>query len=384
MQQPAQEAETLPQVAVLAWLFPLANLLRRSGRRSWLTWDLVLLDLVLVATIVVASFEHREDPAWIGHLGREPVAALGLEVEPREQALIVVGVLPDSSGREAGVQLGDAIVTIDDELVFDAAMVNRRIEPRPIGTTFRLLVRRDARNHMLEVQSIARWQTTTSAIARVALHRLVTALVVVLTLAGVAIVMWRRKAPWPWAPFVVLGLLLGQALLGGQVDPLVSSLCVAVSASLFVRRIRSDRAPALDTLRTTVGTTLALPVLALRGFFVGLLVAYALGIPFPNMGAAAVTWSTGLAIVVGVPVMEELVFRGLLLPTMARAMRPWTALCVTSLLFGGLHCFGPTNPGAATAYGFALGYLRLRTGRVVPCILVHAAINGVALALGMA
>lgn len=385
MERPEDEDATIARVPVLAWLLPLVHLIRPSGRRSRLTWVLALLDVLVIAGLVSAAVQHRDDPLWIGHLGREPVPAVGFRAEPRGQTLEVVEVPPDSPASDAGLVPGDVILTIEDELVFDQPMLDRRVLVHPIGTTFRILVARDGHNELLEVPSGARWHTSKQARARVSLLRVATVVGVLGTLVVVAILLWRRKAPWAWAPLFVLGLLLAQGLLADQIGPLLAAVCVAILANIFVRRIRSDAAAPRATLKITLGTMLALPIVALRGFLVGLVVAYILDIPFPDLGAAvlfeaAAPWLTSA---LAVPVMEELVFRGLLLPTLARGMRPWAALVVTSLVFGTLHVLGPTNPGAATAYGFVLGYLRLRTGRILPCIVVHAAINAVALALGL-
>ena len=385
MEQPTHEDTTIARVPVLAWLLPLVYLMRRAGRRSRLTWVLALVDLLMLVGLVTAAVQHRDDPAWIGHLGREPVPAVGFRAEPRGQALVVVDVAPDSPATEAGLEPGDAILTIDDELVFDQPMVDRRVLPHPLGTTFRILVRRDGHNEMLEIPSGVRWQTSKQARARVSLLRVATVVGVLCTLVVVSIVLWRRKTPWAWAPLFVLGLLLSQGLLADQIGPPLAALCVAILANIFVRRIRSDRAAPRATLKIALGTVLALPIRVLRGFLVGRVVAYLLGSPFPDVGAAdlfatATPWITGA---LAVPVMEELVFRGLLLPVLARGMRPWTALTLTSVVFGALHILGTTNPGAATAYGLVLGYLRLRTGRIVPCIVVHAAINATALAIGL-
>lgn len=385
MEAEGDEDATIARVPVLAWLLPLVHLIRRSGRRSRLTRVLALLDVLVIVGLVSAALQHRDDPVWAGHLGREPVPAVGFEAESRGQSLVVVDVSPDSPASEAGLVPGDVVLTIDDELVFDQAMVDRRVLPRPVGTTFRILVRRDGHNEMLEVPSGTRWHTSKQARARVSLLRVATVVGVLCTLVVVAIVSWRRKATWAGAPLIVLGLLLGQGLLADQIGPLLAAVCVAILANTFVRRIRSDRAAPRATLKITLGTILALPIVAVRGFLVGLVVAYVLDIPFPDLGAAAIldAATPWLTTALAVPVMEELVFRGLLLPTLARGIRPWPALVVTSLVFGTLHILGPTNPGAATAYGFVLGYLRLRTGRIVPCIVVHVAINATALALGM-
>ena len=90
------------------------------------------------------------------------------------------------------------------------------------------------------------------------------------------------------------------------------------------------------------------------------------------------------AIAIAPAVCEEIVFRGALLPSFVRFFREWGAVLLSSLLFGIIH-IDPTTSGAftlyrvpfATAVGFGLGVLRVRSGSLVPCILAHAVLNSI-------
>jgi membrane protease YdiL (CAAX protease family) len=94
----------------------------------------------------------------------------------------------------------------------------------------------------------------------------------------------------------------------------------------------------------------------------------------------------GLAICVGAPLLEELFFRGVLLPTLARRMPVQAAMLVQALVFASLHL--SLGIGWATAAltvtaigvaGYGLAFLRVHTASLVPPIVAHSAFNLVAL-----
>ena len=93
-----------------------------------------------------------------------------------------------------------------------------------------------------------------------------------------------------------------------------------------------------------------------------------------------------LAVVVA-PVVEELLFRGVVLRGLMLRLGFWPAATTSSVLFGALHAQG--NPAEAALLAIATGVFGLglcvlvrRTGRLAPAIGVHAVRN--ALALGAA
>jgi len=82
-----------------------------------------------------------------------------------------------------------------------------------------------------------------------------------------------------------------------------------------------------------------------------------------------------LALVVIVPICEELLFRGLLLRGLNHTYGAIPALLVSSILFGLSHFRLPTAILPATAAGLLLGLVVLRRGSIWPSIALHAAVN---------
>ena len=75
------------------------------------------------------------------------------------------------------------------------------------------------------------------------------------------------------------------------------------------------------------------------------------------------------------PLYEELVFRATVLPTMANAYGAGVGVLLSSLLFAAAHLslveFFPL-----LTLGLGLGWLRLKSGRLSACVLMHATWNG--------
>ncbi|HUJ74281.1 MAG TPA: type II CAAX endopeptidase family protein, partial [bacterium] len=75
------------------------------------------------------------------------------------------------------------------------------------------------------------------------------------------------------------------------------------------------------------------------------------------------------------PIVEEVIFRGVLLRGFAAHYGKARGLLYSSLLFGLAHA-NPWQFVPALALGFFLGALYLRTGTIVPTIVSHAVYNG--------
>src|SRR5690606_28853719 len=81
-----------------------------------------------------------------------------------------------------------------------------------------------------------------------------------------------------------------------------------------------------------------------------------------------------IALVVIAPVVEELLFRGVLLPGLARSYGERIGLVLSALFFGLLHG-RPAEAVVAFAAGLVLGALRLRSRSILPCIALHVGVN---------
>ena len=92
-----------------------------------------------------------------------------------------------------------------------------------------------------------------------------------------------------------------------------------------------------------------------------------------------------VVVVIGAPIVEELVYRGLLQRSMARAVSPAVAWVATSLWFGAIHLQPVLLPGLFIA-GMCFGLGVVLTGRVGFGLLTHAAFNatGLLIAFGVA
>ena len=88
-----------------------------------------------------------------------------------------------------------------------------------------------------------------------------------------------------------------------------------------------------------------------------------------------------IAIAIVPATCEEIVFRGVVLPSFASRIRPAAALLLSAIVFGFIHVDATPTGLAFTRIPFAIfvgtafGLLRLRTGSLVPSILAHALLN---------
>lgn len=79
------------------------------------------------------------------------------------------------------------------------------------------------------------------------------------------------------------------------------------------------------------------------------------------------------------PIVEELIFRGHLWSALQRSMSPGLVLFTTTLLFASYHVY-PLQALALLPTSLILGWLRWRSGSLVPPILAHAVNNALAAA----
>ncbi|MCB9762905.1 MAG: CPBP family intramembrane metalloprotease [Alphaproteobacteria bacterium] len=79
--------------------------------------------------------------------------------------------------------------------------------------------------------------------------------------------------------------------------------------------------------------------------------------------------------VVFAPLGEELLFRGLILAGLRHAVGDLAAVVGSAAIFG-LYHVDPVHAIGAGVLGLWLGWLRLRTGSLIPCVVAHMVNNG--------
>jgi membrane protease YdiL (CAAX protease family) len=75
------------------------------------------------------------------------------------------------------------------------------------------------------------------------------------------------------------------------------------------------------------------------------------------------------------PLFEETLFRGVLLPVLGQRVGPGLAVLLSALIFAAAH-LSLNELAPLMVLGLGLGWLRLRSGRLGSCVLVHALWNG--------
>jgi uncharacterized protein len=165
------------------------------------------------------------------------------------------------------------------------------------------------------------------------------------------------------------------ALHRGQTGPMFRRLWGAAPTSRHVLQGLQVGGVSFVFCQVALGTAAA----ALMGA-VGLEVApqplqVAFGSAVPTLIAATTT-------IVLAPVGEELLYRGVLLQGLADRMPPWSAVTISSLLFGLAH--GQVLSMVVTgAFGALLAIARLRSGTLAVPIVAHMVFNAVAFTLVM-
>jgi uncharacterized protein len=92
-------------------------------------------------------------------------------------------------------------------------------------------------------------------------------------------------------------------------------------------------------------------------------------------------FATAFVAVFTAPLVEELIYRGVLYPAIEKAAGVGVAIGVVSLLFAGVHVFQYINNIAVitviTLLSFTLTAARAVTGKVLPSFIMHLVFNGI-------
>ncbi len=92
---------------------------------------------------------------------------------------------------------------------------------------------------------------------------------------------------------------------------------------------------------------------------------------------SASRWGIIIAIVVVAPVIEELLFRGLILRGFLSHYSTRKAILASAILFGLLH-FNPWQFIGATTWGILFAWWFVQTRSILPCVFGHALVNALA------
>jgi len=84
-----------------------------------------------------------------------------------------------------------------------------------------------------------------------------------------------------------------------------------------------------------------------------------------------------IMIAVAAPILEETLFRGVLLKALLKKFNPWTAILLSAIAFGLFH-MNPWQFLYATVLGIWLGYMYWKTNSLFYPIVIHMLLNGTA------
>lgn len=180
----------------------------------------------------------------------------------------------------------------------------------------------------------------------------------------------------------------GSVLAGTETAVLFADLLTAAAILLWFR-LRHKPLGKAAGLRRCSGWTAAFSAFAALGLFVAINLALTL---LPAVWLSdyndhmELLLSTGLipalSIAVAGPLAEELMFRGVIQTRLEQAMPVWAAVVLQAVLFGVVHGT-PVQMAYAFLLGLVFGFLRSRTGSILPGFAAHAAFNAMNDPLGL-
>lgn len=152
----------------------------------------------------------------------------------------------------------------------------------------------------------------------------------------------------------------------------------ALAAALVDGPLRASLPLATRPLWLVMALPAALVTLGAAHAYVGMLIPEA---DEPSDAAMPVTIATWVAVVVLAPLGEEWLCRGVAWRSAATLSSPRTAMLLTAVLFAFLHGLGGgylLELPHRFVFGLVVGWLRWRSGSLLPGLLAHAIHNGLA------
>lgn len=206
------------------------------------------------------------------------------------------------------------------------------------------------------------------------------------------------------AGFLIVPGVVAQLFMGRLVTGVATVIGMAAFFGLFVMVCSSTAFGVADPVRKLMGSLTGVPKLVglgLAGFLanVPLVAIFALAAERASRDAPRPTHPLAEQLVMGghpltlvcffllaavfAPLLEELSFRGLLLPALGQYVRPWAAIVLTGLLFAAVHPQGPVLWLALGTVGAMAATLTYYTGSLLPAMVMHAVHNASILTLGV-
>ncbi len=196
----------------------------------------------------------------------------------------------------------------------------------------------------------------------------------------------HRKAPavarvfWIYVAVVLCSAWLSHTLLG---DAQLELQLLILDATMFITTCivggiywRSLKAQlkvfGFNHWAACVGLAALIPLLAINWLYHDV-IPQALGADFEDDLAALASLGRGVLVVsicILPAITEEIAFRGLVQHWLQVALAPWKAVVLAAGLFTALH-FSMYSFPYLFGVGCLLGWVRLKTGSLYPCILIH-------------
>nr|WP_321451793.1 type II CAAX endopeptidase family protein [uncultured Carboxylicivirga sp.] len=177
-------------------------------------------------------------------------------------------------------------------------------------------------------------------------------------------------------------LLLTDRFLPQDIAMLLYYLLVMGGTYLIVRQIKMKREGSV-AFNWSVDNYLLIPlvIIATVCLLFGIIYPVLSLIPMPesvqeifmNFGGEVSVFSF-LLLVVAAPVLEELIFRGIMMEGLIKRYSPQKAILISSMLFGLVH-LNPWQFIVAFLLGIFLGWIYYNTKSVLLCIIIHGTTN---------
>lgn len=156
----------------------------------------------------------------------------------------------------------------------------------------------------------------------------------------------------------------------------------ALFMSYIYKQHVEKKKPELSSLKISDTLLIPLTMLCAITLLIGITIPIIELIPIPeflthyfqNSRTGSNNIMTVLIVIVVAPLLEEFLFRGIILDGLLKRYSPTKAIWVSSILFGLMH-FNPWQFVSAMIVGLLAGWIYYRTKELLLCILIHLANN---------